>query len=1020
MVVELTNGQAGLVRAVPMASLGAGSKSYMEQYGVKYPLYTGAMAKGIASAEICIAAGSNGMLASFGAGGLPLDLVSKGIDQIQAALGDKPFAVNLIHSPADDGLESGGVELFMKKGVRIVEASAFMSLTPWIVRYRVCGLERGAGGKTIAKNKVIFKVSRTELAELAMRPPPADIVAKLLKQGLVTAEQAALAPTVTMCDDVAVESDSGGHTDNRHMPVLLPVILARRDQIAKETGMRIRVGGGGGIGCPEAAAAAFAMGADFILTGTINQLSRQAGTCDQVRQALSEATYSDVTMAPAADMFDMGVELQVLKKGTMFPGRAKQLYELFIRYPSLEALPAETVAKLEKSTFKQPIAAVWAETVKFTLERLKDPEKIARAEKDPKLKMSLVFRWYLSKSSNWANKGIPERKSDFQVWCGPAIGSFNDFIRGTHMDPKVAGKFPDVYETNLQVLRGACFLRRCEQLKADPRLMSAVDAAAYAPYRPEPLPASSGAAEAPASVPMATLAPTNALTARANDDAALRRAILSTERDVVVEMAGGSAGLVRAVPMASLGAGSQAFMAQYGVQYPLYTGAMAKGIASADMVIAAGLKGMLASLGAGGLPLHRVTAALDKIQAALGVDKMPFAVNLIHAPADEGLESGGVELFLKRQVRIVEASAFMKLTPWIVRYRVAGLERGPGGTTIARNKVIFKVSRTELAELAMRPPPADMVAKLLKQGLVTAEQAALAPTVTMCDDVAVEADSGGHTDNRHMPVLLPVIIARRDKIAQETGMRIRVGAGGGIGCPEAAAAAFAMGADFIVTGTINQMSKQSGTCDIVRKQLSEATYSDVTMAPAADMFEMGVDLQVLKKGTMFPARAKKLYDLFVKYPSIEAIPADLQARLEKQVFRKPMAEIWAETVKFTLEQLKDPEKIARAEKDPKLKMALVFRWYLGLSSAWANNGVSERSLDYQVWCGPAIGSFNDFIRGSYLDPKVAGAFHDVYEANLQVLRGACVVRRCQQIKSDPRLAAAVSAAALAPYRPEPL
>merc|ERR1719395_390616 len=270
------------------------------------------------------------------------------------------------------------------------------------------------------------------------------------------------------------------------------------------------------------------------------------------------------------------------------------------------------------------------------------------------------------------------------------------------------------------------------------------------------------------------------------------------------------------------------------------------------MVIAAGLKGMLASLGAGGLPLHRVTAALDKIQAALGVDKMPFAVNLIHAPADEGLESGGVELFLKRGVRIVEASAFMKLTPWIVRYRVAGLERDASGRTVCRHKVIFKVSRTELATLAMHPPPADMVAKLLAKGLVTAEQAALAPGVTMCDDVAVEADSGGHTDNRHMPVLLPVILAQRDRIAKETGMRIRVGAGGGVGCPEAAAAAFAMGAYFIVTGTINQMCRQSGSCDIVRKQLSEATYSDITMAPAADMFEMGVDLQVLKKGTMFP------------------------------------------------------------------------------------------------------------------------------------------------------------------------
>ena len=577
--------------------------------------------------------------------------------------------------------------------------------------------------------------------------------------------------------------------------------------------------------------------------------------------------------------------------------------------------------------------------------------------------------------------------------------------------------YPDVHEANANVLRGAAIMRRCEQLMADPRLKSIVDPAALARYKPEPLPADRPSA-APVALPVATLAPSNPVTVRSSDSAGFRRALVDTERDVVVDLPGGKQGLVRAVPVSMLGGGSAAFMEQYGVKYPMYTGAMAKGIASADLVIAAGKKGMLGSFGAGGLPLHLVTAGLDKIQAAL--PNGPYAVNLIHAPADEGLESGGVELFLKRGVRIVEASAFMKLTPWIVRYRVAGLERDASGRTVCRNKVIFKVSRTELATLAMHPPPADMVAKLLAKGLITAEQAALAPGVTMCDDVAVESDSGGHTDNRHMPVLLPVILAQRDRIAKETGMRIRVGAGGGVGCPEAAAAAFAMGADFIVTGTINQMCRQSGSCDIVRKQLSEATYSDMTMAPAADMFEMGVDLQVLKKGTMFPARAKKLYEIFVQYPSLDAIPADVSARLEKQVFRKPMQTIWDETVAFTLNQLKDPDKIARAEKDPKLKMALVFRWYLGLSSAWANNGVSERSLDYQVWCGPAIGSFNDFIRGSYLDPKVAGAFHDVYEANLQVLRGACVVRRCQQIKSDPRLAAAVSAAALAPYRPEPL
>merc|ERR1719353_624841 len=119
---------------------------------------------------------------------------------------------------------------------------------------------------------------------------------------------------------------------------------------------------------------------------------------------------------------------------------------------------------------------------------------------------------------------------------------------------------------------------------------------------------------------------------------------------------------------------------------------------------------------------------------------------------------------------------------------------------------------------------------------------------------------------------------------------------------------------------------------------------------------------------MFPGRAKNLYELFVKYPSLEALPAEVQKRLE-------------ETVDFTLNALKDPEKVARAEKDPKLKMSLVFRWYLGQSSAWANYGVDDRALDYQVWCGPAIGSFNDFIRGSYLDSNVSGVFHDVHEAN---------------------------------------
>ena len=58
-----------------------------------------------------------------------------------------------------------------------------------------------------------------------------------------------------------------------------------------------------------------------------------------------------------------------------------------------------------------------------------------------------------------------------------------------------------------------------------------------------------------------------------------------------------------------------------------------------------------------------------------------------------------------------------------------------------------------------------------------------------------------------------------------------------------------MGAAYVVTGSVNQACVESGTSDAVRQMLAEAGQADVAMAPAADMFEMGVKVQVLKRGT---------------------------------------------------------------------------------------------------------------------------------------------------------------------------
>ncbi|MCT7943374.1 eicosapentaenoate synthase subunit PfaD [Shewanella holmiensis] len=411
--------------------------------------------------------------------------------------------------------------------------------------------------------------------------------------------------------------------------------------------------------------------------------------------------------------------------------------------------------------------------------------------------------------------------------------------------------------------------------------------------------------------------------------------------------------------------GDSNFRRVHGVKYAYYAGAMANGIASEELVIALGQAGILCSFGAAGLIPSRVEQAINRIQAAL--PNGPYMFNLIHSPSEPALERGSVELFLKHKVRTVEASAFLGLTPQIVYYRAAGLSRDNHGEVVIGNKVIAKISRTEVATKFMEPAPVKMLQQLVDEGLITAEQMELAQHVPMADDITAEADSGGHTDNRPLVTLLPTILALKDKIQAKYQYKtpIRVGCGGGVGTPDAALATFNMGAAFIVTGSINQACVEAGASEHTRKLLATTEMADVTMAPAADMFEMGVKLQVVKRGTLFPMRANKLYEIYTRYDSIEAIPADEREKLEKQVFRSSLDDIWAGTVAHFNER--DPKQIERAKDNPKRKMALIFRWYLGLSSRWSNTGEIGREMDYQIWAGPALGAFNEWAKGSYLD-----------------------------------------------------
>jgi len=410
-----------------------GDPGFRAAHGLEYAYMAGSMANAISSEALVIALGRAKMLGAFGAGGLSPQRLEAAIHTIQEALPEGPYAFNLIHSPNEPALEDHVVDLYLKHRVTTIEASAYLRLTPALVRYRVAGL-RPSGDGVIIENKVIAKLSRREVATQFMQPAPARVLRQLVEQGKISAGQAALAEHVPMADDVTVEADSGGHTDNRPLVCLMPSLLALRDEIQAQQRYvtPVRVGAAGGIGTPVAALGAFMMGAAYVVTGSINHACVEAGTSAHVKALLAQADMADVMMAPAADMFEMGVNLQVLKRGTLFPMRARKLYQLYQTYASLDDIPAAERESLEKQVFQRGLDAVWDECVTFFTQR--DPSQLERAAGNPKRKMALVFRWYLGLATRWGITGEPGREMDYQIWCGPAMGAFNAWTRGTDLE----------------------------------------------------------------------------------------------------------------------------------------------------------------------------------------------------------------------------------------------------------------------------------------------------------------------------------------------------------------------------------------------------------------------------------------------------------------------------------------------------------------------------------------------------------------------------------------------------------
>lgn len=204
--------------------------------------------------------------------------------------------------------------------------------------------------------------------------------------------------------------------------------------------------------------------------------------------------------------------------------------------------------------------------------------------------------------------------------------------------------------------------------------------------------------------------------------------------------------------------------------------------------------------------------AIRHIRRELGDSKL-LGVSVTYHPIYPQQEEQLIDLLLQEKIRLVEASSYLTLTPALIKYRLLGLTLAEDGTVQSSHKIIAKVSRPDIASMFMSPAPARIVDKLLAQRQITAEQAELARLIPVADDLCAAGDSAGPTDQANLLSLLPTLIRLKKELAVTFApvSRMHIGAAGGIGTPEAAAGLFLMGADFILTGSINQCTVESGT-----------------------------------------------------------------------------------------------------------------------------------------------------------------------------------------------------------------
>ncbi|WP_127530136.1 ACP S-malonyltransferase [Paenibacillus kobensis] len=418
--------------ALTDAAAALGSRSFKEEYKLNYAYAAGGMQHGIASEQLVIRMAQSGMIGYFGTGGLDIAAIGRAVRTIASALsGGQPFGFGITPCSEFPAREFQTAQSLLDSRIRYIEAAHYLSLTPALVLLRASGLREDADGRIVRARRIMARAARPETVSLFLSPAPERLLLKLLNEGKITEEEMSLAGRLPMADDLCVISqEGGGYWDAGASSAILPVAFKLRDELAGAFGYRdrIHIGTAGGIGTPEAVAAAFVQGCDFISTGYLNQCTVEASTSEAVKDLLQNIRIQDTDLAPAEELFEIGAKVRVLKRGMFYTARANKLYEVYRQFDSIEAIDNKTRSSLEEKVFRMKL-----DEVVRRCRSAFSAEEWAAAASAPKRIMAIAFKWYLGQALHTAIAGDDDWKLDYQIHCGPASGAFNEWVKGTEL-----------------------------------------------------------------------------------------------------------------------------------------------------------------------------------------------------------------------------------------------------------------------------------------------------------------------------------------------------------------------------------------------------------------------------------------------------------------------------------------------------------------------------------------------------------------------------------------------------------